>query len=30
MKDGGGTALAYAWYVWEKGFKGDSIVKWIN
>ena len=30
MKDGGGTALAYAWYVWEKGFKGDSVVKWIN
>lgn len=25
-----GSAVAYAWYVWEKGFKGDSIVKWFN
>lgn len=24
-----GTAVAYAWYVWEKGFKGDPIIKWI-
>lgn len=24
------TAIAYAWYVWEKGFTGDPIVKWIN
>lgn len=23
-------AVAFAWYVWEKGFKGDTIVKWIN
>lgn len=29
-KKGTGTAIAYAWYVWEKGFKGDPIVKWIN
>lgn len=27
---GVGTAVAYAWFVWEKGFKGDPIVKWIN
>lgn len=26
----GGSAVAYAWYVWEKGYKGDTIVKWIN
>lgn len=26
----GQTAVAYAWYVWEKGFKGDPIIKWIN
>lgn len=26
---GVGTAVAYAWYVWEKGFKGDPIIKWI-
>ncbi|WP_425539425.1 class I SAM-dependent methyltransferase [Microaceticoccus formicicus] len=24
------SAVAYAWFVWEKGFKGDPIVKWIN
>lgn len=24
------SAVAYAWYVWEKGYKGDTIVKWIN
>ena len=23
-------AVAYAWYVWQKGYLGDSIVKWIN
>lgn len=27
---GTGTAVAYAWYVWVKGFKGDPIIKWIN
>lgn len=26
----GGSAVAYAWFVWEKGFKGDTIIKWIN
>lgn len=30
MKKGGGSAVAYAWYVWEKGYKGNTIVKWIN
>ena len=23
-------AVAYAWYVWVKGYTGDSVVKWIN
>ncbi len=23
------SAVAYAWFVWEKGFKGDTIIKWI-
>ena len=23
-------AIAYAWYVWEKEFKGDPVIKWIN
>lgn len=30
MIAGGGSAVAYAWYVWEKGYKGDTIIKWIN
>ena len=30
MKRSGGSAVAYAWYCWEKGYKGDTIVKWIN
>ena len=24
------SALAYAWFVWEKGYQGETIVKWIN
>ena len=23
-------AIAYAWYVWVKGYKGETVVKWIN
>lgn len=23
------SAVCYGWYVWEKGYKGDSIVRWI-
>lgn len=30
MIAGGGSAVAYAWFVWEKGYKGDTVVKWIN
>jgi len=26
----GSSAVAYCWYVWEKGYKGDTIIKWIN
>lgn len=26
----GGSAAAYAWFVWEKGFKGDPVIKWFN
>lgn len=22
-------AVAYAWFIWEKGFKGDPVIKWI-
>lgn len=24
------SAKCYAWFVWEKGFKGDPVIKWIN
>ena len=24
------NAVAYAWFVWEKGYTGDTVVKWIN
>ena len=24
------SAVAYCWYVWVKGFKGDTIIKWCN
>lgn len=30
LRETGGSAVAYAWYVWEKGYKGDTIIKWIN
>ena len=23
------STMCFAWYVWEKGFKGDPIIKWI-
>ena len=26
----GGSAVCYAWFVWEKGWKGDTTLKWIN
>lgn len=29
MRRGGGSAVAYAWYVFRKGYKGDTIIKWI-
>lgn len=30
MRQGGGSAVAYAWFVWEKGFSGAPRIKWIN
>lgn len=24
------SAMAYAWFVWEKGYKGKTTLKWIN
>ncbi len=30
MISGGGSAVAYAWYIWEKGYQGDTVIKWFN
>lgn len=30
MRDGGGSAVAYAWFIWEKGYHGDTVVRWFN
>ena len=30
MKQGGGSAVAYAWFIWEKDYKGETIVRWFN
>lgn len=24
------SAQAYAWYIWEKGYTGDPVIKWFN
>ena len=29
MKNGGGSAVAYAWFVWQKGWKDKTIIEWI-
>ena len=26
----GTSATCYAWFIWEKGYKGDTIIKWFN
>lgn len=30
MIAGGGSAVSYAWFVWERGYEGDTIVKWLT
>ena len=30
MIAGGGSAVAYAWYVWQKGYNGTTELKWFN
>ena len=25
----GSSAICYAWFVWQKGFTGDPIIKWL-
>lgn len=29
MLKGGGSAVAYCWMVWRKGFRGETTIKWI-
>lgn len=26
----GSSAVCYAWFIWEKGFKGEPVVRWFN
>lgn len=26
----GSSAVAYAWFVWQKGYNGETVIKWIN
>lgn len=30
MIAGGGSAVAYIWLVFEKGYKGETVLKWFN
>ena len=30
MRKGGGSAVAYGWFVWVKGFKGRTAIEWFN
>lgn len=27
---GAGSAVCYCWWIWEKGFCGDTVLKWFN
>ena len=24
------TAVAYAWYIWIKGYTGETVIRWVN
>lgn len=30
LRISGGSAVAYGWYIWEKGFKGITGLRWFN
>lgn len=30
MRETGGSAIDYGWFIWIKGFKGDTKLKWFN
>ena len=29
-KQNGSSAMCLAWFIWEKGYKGDTIIKWFG
>lgn len=30
FENAGSPAVCYAWFVWEKGFKGEPVIRWVN
>ena len=30
FRQGAGSAVCYAWFVWEKGYKGKPEIGWFN
>jgi hypothetical protein len=30
MREGGGSAVAYGWFLWRKGFTGKTTLEWFN
>lgn len=30
MRRGGGSAVSYAWFVWQKGWTGKTTLDWVN
>jgi len=30
MRKSGGSAVAYGWFLWEKGFDGNTKIEWFN
>ena len=30
MRENGGSAVAYAWFIWEKGYQGETALFWFN
>ena len=30
MIDNGGSAIAYGWFIWINGYKGDTLLQWVN
>lgn len=30
FKNANKSAVCYAWFIWEKGFAGEPVIKWVN